>query len=57
MGTIIKAILGGAGAFIASLVTALGDNVISGQEWVTAAGAAIIALGVVYQIPNSKPSS
>lgn len=56
MATMIKAILAGIIALGTSLVTALGDNVISGQEYVTAIVAGIVALGVVYQIPN-KPSS
>ena len=49
-----KAIIGAASAFVASLVTALGDNTISGQEWLTAVAAALVALGVVYAVPN-KP--
>lgn len=54
--TYAKAIVGAVGAGIASLVTALGDNTISLQEWLTAAGAVAAAFGIVYSVTN-KPAS
>lgn len=49
-----KAVVGGAIAFLSSLATALSDNNISGQEWVTAAIAGLLGLGIVYGVPNIK---
>lgn len=49
---IAKAVVGAAVAFISSLVTALGDNTISTQEWLTAGLAGLVALGAVWAIPN-----
>lgn len=59
-----KAILGAAVAtvvaFLGALSTALDDNVVTGQEWVTIALATVTALGgvggVVYAVRN-KPKS
>lgn len=47
-----KAFLAAAIAAGSSVVTALGDNVLSGQEIATAIVAALVALGAVYGVPN-----
>jgi hypothetical protein len=49
----IKTVVAFLSAGIASLVVALGDNVISQPEWLTAFVAAVVATGLVYQIPNT----
>lgn len=54
MATIIKAVLAAAIAAASSIATGLGDNILSGQEIVTAVVAGLLALGVVYQIPNKN---
>jgi hypothetical protein len=51
----IKAVVGFLSAGIASLVVALGDGVISQAEWLTAFGAAVVAVTVVFQVAN-KPA-
>src|SRR5436190_434206 len=50
--TYIKTVVAFLSAGIASLVVALGDNVITQAEWLTAFTAAVAATGLVYQIPN-----
>lgn len=50
-----KAILGALAAFLTAIATALDDNTISMQEWITAVVALIIAGGVVFRVPN-KPT-
>jgi hypothetical protein len=50
--TYIKTVVAFLSAGIASLVVALGDNVISQAEWLTAFAAAVVATGLVFQIPN-----
>ena len=52
----IKTVVAFLSAGIASLVVALGDNVISQAEFLTAFGAAVVATGLVYQISN-KPAA
>lgn len=48
----IKAVMGFLSAGIGSLVLALDDNLITDAEWLTAASAAIVATGLVYQAVN-----
>ncbi len=49
-----KAIVAGLIAAGSSAITALGDNTMSAQEYVTAAVAFLVGLGVVAAVPN-KP--
>jgi hypothetical protein len=42
-------------AGVGSLVVALDDDVISQAEWLTAASAAFVATGLVYQAKNASP--
>lgn len=49
-----KAITAGLIAAGTSLVTALGDNSVSYQEWVTAVVAFLVGLGVVAAVPNKQ---
>ncbi len=51
---VIKMILAGLTAGIASLVVALDDNLISQAEWLTAFSAAAVATGLVYQVTNKE---
>jgi hypothetical protein len=51
----LKAVVAGAIAAGTSLITALGDNILSSQEAVTAAVAFLVGLGVVAAVPN-RPS-
>jgi hypothetical protein len=53
-GGIIKAVIGASGAAIASLVTALDDQVLTQVEIVTAISAFVAGLGLVYQIPDPE---
>lgn len=56
-GGVIKAFLGASTAFLTALSTAYeNDGVISQGEWLTAIGAALIALTAVYQLRNVPPS-
>lgn len=48
----IKAVVAFLSAGIASLVTALDDNVITQAEWLVAFAAAVTASGLVYQVRN-----
>lgn len=48
----IKAIVAFLSAGIASLVTALDDNVVTQAEWLVAFAAAVAATGFVYQVRN-----
>lgn len=48
-----KAVLASLIAGVGSIVTALGDNTISGQEWATAILATLVAFGAVYGVANS----
>lgn len=50
-----KAFVGAAVAGLGAAGTALTDGVISGQEWVAIASATIVALGVVFGVPNKDP--
>lgn len=49
----VKAILAFAIAGVGALATAASDGGISLAEGLSAAAAALVALGAVYQIPNS----
>jgi hypothetical protein len=56
-GGIIKAVVGGATAFLTALSVAYeNDGVISQGEWLTAFGALVVALSAVYQLRNVPPS-
>lgn len=52
--TYIKAAVAFLSAGIASLVTALNDNVITQSEWLVAFIAAVTATGIVYQVKNAS---
>lgn len=49
----LKAIAGGLTAGLGVLFLALADNVVTGQEWVGVAQAALVTVCAVYQIPNA----
>lgn len=51
-GGIIKAVIGALGAAVASLATALDDQVLTQVEMVTAISAFVVGLSLVYQIPE-----
>lgn len=51
-----KAIVGSAIAGLGALGTALTDNTVTAQEWVAVASATLVALGVVFSVPNADPS-
>ena len=51
-----KATVGALIAALSSIATALGDNNISGQEWVTAAIAFLVAFGAIWNIPYKAAS-
>src|SRR6187549_3145538 len=51
-GGAIKSMIGAAGAFISALVPAFDDRVVTQLELVTAIGAFVAALALVYQIPD-----
>ena len=55
--TYIKTVVAFLSAGIASLVVALGDNHISQAEWLTAFAAAVVATGLVFQVPNKPPAA
>lgn len=48
----IKAVIAFLSGGVASLVTALDDNVITQAEWLVAFSAAVVATGFVYQVSN-----
>lgn len=50
-----KAIVGALIAGLGAVGTALTDNTISTQEWVAIASATLVALGVVFGVPNKDP--
>lgn len=53
--TIAKALLAGAIAGTGALAAgAVGDEMLSLSEWLTAGAAALAAIGVVYRVPNSE---
>lgn len=52
MGKYLKAIVAALIAGLGSIATALGDNAISAQEWVTAGLAFLVALSAVWAVPN-----
>jgi hypothetical protein len=47
-----KAIVGGLIAFLGSLATALDSGGISASEWIYAVIAGLVALSVVFAVPN-----
>lgn len=49
---IAKALVGTAVAGLGALAVALEDGTVNTQEWVTAAIAALTALGAVWGVPN-----
>ena len=51
-----KAAIASVVAGLGSIATALDDNSISAQEWVTTVIAFLVALGAVWAVPN-KPSA
>lgn len=51
-----KAIVAALTAGLGALATAVQDDVISTQEWVTIAIAAVGALGVTWAVPNKTPA-
>ena len=55
-GGVIKAFIGASGAFIAALVPAFDDRLVSQLEVVTALTAFVSALALVYQIPEPPTS-
>ena len=55
-GGIIKAVVAGFGAAIASMVTALDDDIFTRVEQLTALSAFLVALSAVYQVPGPNPS-
>lgn len=56
-GGVIKAVLAGATALLTALTAAYeNDHLISQGEWLTAFGAAIIAVTAIYQLRNVPPS-
>lgn len=54
-GGIIKAVIGGLGAAVASLVTALDDHMLTRVEQVTALSAFVVGLSAIYQVKNTPP--
>lgn len=52
--TYLKAIVGAVIAGLGSALTGLGDNTLSGQEWVTIAIVTLTAFSAVWAAPN-KP--
>jgi hypothetical protein len=57
LGGAIKALLAGSTALLTALSVAYeNDHVISQGEWLTAFGAALVALTAVYQLRNVPPS-
>lgn len=50
-----KAVAAALAAGLGALATAAQDDVISMQEWVTVAIAALGALGVTWAVPNRTP--
>jgi len=57
MSQYLKAIVAGLIAGLSSIVTALGDNKISPQEWVTAVIALLVALSAVWAVPNARKTT
>ncbi|MEU7861219.1 hypothetical protein [Nonomuraea sp. NPDC049141] len=56
VGSAAKAIVSAVSAGTASLVVAMGDNVIQTGEWVTIGLAVLGALGITYVVPNARQS-
>lgn len=52
-----KAIVGALVAGLGALGTALTDGAVSAQEWVAVASATLVALGVVFGVPNRDPQA
>lgn len=49
-----KAIVGSLVAGLGALSTALEDNTVTSQEWVTVASAFLVAFGAIWKVPNVK---
>jgi hypothetical protein len=49
-----KAVVGAVAAGATALGTALVDNSISGQEWVTVAAAVLATFGLTWAVPNKE---
>ena len=49
-----KAVVGALVAGLGTLGTALADDHITGQEWVGVVAATVVALGVVWSVPNKS---
>jgi len=57
-GGVIKAVIGGLSAGVATATIALNDDVFTRAEQLTALSAFVVGLGIVYQVSNtSKPPS
>lgn len=52
-----KAIVGALVAGLGAAGTALTDGGVSAQEWVAVASATLVALGVVFGVPNQDPDA
>lgn len=50
-----KALWGALVAGLGALSTAITDGSVTTAEWVTIASAAVIALGVIWGVPNKSP--
>ena len=55
MQSYLKAIVAAVVAGLGSLYQALDNGHVSGQEWVAAALATLVALGAVWGVPNLDP--
>jgi len=53
----VKTVMAFLSAGVGSLVIALNDGVITQAEWITAASAAVVATGLVYQAANTPPAA
>jgi len=53
----LKAIVGALIAGLGSLSQALDDSGVTAQEWVSVAIATLVALGVVWGVPNLDPKA
>lgn len=51
-----KAWIGALIAGLTAVATAMDDGAVSSAEWVVVAIATLSALGLVYAVPNAKPS-
>jgi hypothetical protein len=56
VGVYSKAIVGMVAAALSALTVALGDGLISNEEWFAVLLAALGSLGLVYVVPNARSS-